>query len=154
MFPTPLPPTSVVGSTAPPSVISSPPPIPSPPGRRRTSIADSIALPSYIVDIYNALTPEEQDRTQQLVAMLTQEERVQWLIELGTLTLPDAIARVRDLIRPTTPQAARPVRRLVMIHEPYNDTECLGPISQKMAEMVAEIRSSSRWSRSIRRRTA
>jgi hypothetical protein len=96
MFSPPLPPTPNIGSA---------PAMPSPPTRRRTTTADSIALPSYILEIYSALTPQEQERTQQLVAMLTQEERVQWLIELGALTLPDAIARVRALIRPATPAA-------------------------------------------------
>jgi hypothetical protein len=96
MLPAPLPPTPLIAGTAPPQLM------PSPPTRRRTNIADSIALPSYIVEIYNALTPQEQERTQKLVAMLTQEERVQWLLELGSLNLPDAIARVRDLIRPHT----------------------------------------------------
>lgn len=96
MVPAPRPPTPLGGTALQPQLIASPP------VRRRTNIADSIALPSYIMEIYSALTPQEQELTQKLVAMLTQEERVQWLLELGALNLPDAIARVRDLIRPHT----------------------------------------------------
>ena len=57
-------------------------------------------MPTHIMQIYDSLTPQEQERTQQLVAMLSHEERVQWLFEIGSLSLPDAVARVRQLIHP------------------------------------------------------
>jgi hypothetical protein len=57
-------------------------------------------MPTHIMQIYDALTPQEQERTQQLVAILSPDERVQWLFEIGSLSLPDAVARVRQLIHP------------------------------------------------------
>jgi hypothetical protein len=60
-------------------------------------------MPAHIAQIYSALSPKERERTQQLVAALTQDERMGWLMQLASLSLPDAIARVRDVIRPHTP---------------------------------------------------
>jgi hypothetical protein len=62
---------------------------------------------------------------------------LQWLFEIGSLSLPDAVARVRQLIHPHN-RPSNGDRNEVMIHEPYNDNECLGPISQMMVQMVAD----------------
>lgn len=95
--------------SAQPAPLSAPPHVPETalvqlapplPLHERIITDDSIAMPTHIMQIYDALTPQEQERTQQLVAMLSQEERVQWLFEIGSLSLPDAIARVRQLIHP------------------------------------------------------
>jgi hypothetical protein len=71
--------------------------------RKRTHTDDSTALSSVIATIWNALTPAERERAQAIAEVLTVPERVQWLRELAVLDLPDALARVRNVIRPHTP---------------------------------------------------
>ncbi|HEY4240473.1 MAG TPA: hypothetical protein VGM88_11685 [Kofleriaceae bacterium] len=48
-----------------------------------------------------ALTPEERERAQLIALRLTEEERGAWLAELDSLTIADAIARVRAVISRT-----------------------------------------------------
>jgi hypothetical protein len=73
-----------------------------PRNRKRAHTDDSTALSSVIATIWNALTPAERERAQAIAEVLTVPERVQWLRELAVLDLPDALARVRNVIRPHT----------------------------------------------------
>jgi hypothetical protein len=75
--------------------------------RRRANTDDSIPMSGHIAKIWQSLTAAEQERTQAIIAELTQQERMQWLLELATLSLPDAVARVRDVIRPRAPAPNR-----------------------------------------------
>jgi hypothetical protein len=70
--------------------------------RKRTNTDDSIPLSSHITRIWQALSPAEQERTQAIITQLTHAERMQWLLELSALSVPDAVARVRSVIRPHT----------------------------------------------------
>ena len=57
----------------------------------------------HLLAIWQGLSPEEQQRAQALVGRLTVEERTAWMAELAALTVPEAVARVRHIIRPHMP---------------------------------------------------
>lgn len=70
------------------------------PPRQRTSMDDSVPVTAHVMQVYQALTGEERTYVQQLIGRLTQAEQAQWLMELASLPISDAVARVRDVIRP------------------------------------------------------
>jgi len=84
---------------------------PAPPGPAAPSTAtaeqpsqdDTAAVTAHVQQIWASLAPAEQVRAGQLVAALTPEERAHWVAELAGMSVPDAIARVRNVIRPHTP---------------------------------------------------
>jgi len=57
----------------------------------------------HLLAIWQGLSMEEQQRAQALVGRLTAEERAAWMAELAALTVPEAVARVRHIIRPHMP---------------------------------------------------
>lgn len=66
----------------------------------RTSMDDSVPVTAHVMQVYQALTEDERTYVQQLIGHLTHDEKAQWLMELASLSIPDAVARVRDVIRP------------------------------------------------------
>ena len=73
---------------------------PRPPPTPRTSMDDSVPVTAHVMQVYQALTDEERTYVQKLIGQLTHDERAHWLMELARLSIPDAVARVRDVIRP------------------------------------------------------
>jgi hypothetical protein len=61
---------------------------------------DSVPVTAHVMQVYQALTEDERTYVQQLIGRLTHDEKAQWLMELASLNIPDAVARVRDVIRP------------------------------------------------------
>jgi hypothetical protein len=57
-------------------------------------------MTAHVMQIYQALAEDERTYVQQLISRLTQQEQAHWLMELASLSIPDAVARVRDVIRP------------------------------------------------------
>ncbi|TMQ24836.1 MAG: hypothetical protein E6J90_07130 [Deltaproteobacteria bacterium] len=64
-------------------------------------------LNAHILQIWQGLSPPERTRASQLIAGLSDEQRTAWLAELARLTVPEAIARARAVLRaqsaPTPP---------------------------------------------------
>jgi hypothetical protein len=56
------------------------------------------------MQVWAGLSPAEQARAEQLITALKPEERAQWVTELAAMSVPDAMARVRSVIRPHTPR--------------------------------------------------
>jgi len=75
-------------------------PRPPPTMQPRTSMDDSVPVTAHVMQVYQALTEDERTYVQQLIGHLTHDEKAQWLMELASLSIPDAVARVRDVIRP------------------------------------------------------
>ena len=63
---------------------------------------DGAALKMHLMQVWAGLSPPEQRRAEQLVTALTPDERAQWVAELAAMSVPDATARVRSVIRPHT----------------------------------------------------
>ncbi|HEY0388746.1 MAG TPA: hypothetical protein VGC71_09910, partial [Gaiellales bacterium] len=67
-------------------------------------------LNAHILQIWQGLSAPERTRVSQLIAGLGDEQRTAWLAELARLTVPEAIARARAVMRaqspptPTNPQ--------------------------------------------------
>lgn len=68
----------------------------------------------HILQIWQGLSPPERARANELIGGLTAEQRTAWLGELVRLTVPEAIARARAVIRaqpvPTSPAPQPPTR--------------------------------------------
>jgi hypothetical protein len=77
-------------------------PAEAPPTEPSASAEIGAALQMHLMQIWTSLSPPERSRAEQLVALLTPDERAAWLHELAGMTVADAIARVRDVIRPHT----------------------------------------------------
>jgi hypothetical protein len=67
------------------------------------------AVTAHMTQIWASLTPAEQARGTRLVALLTEQERAAWIAELSTLSVPEALERVRYVIRPNEAPPAAPV---------------------------------------------
>lgn len=65
-----------------------------------SSVDDSAAASAHILQIWEALTLAERARAQQLAIILTPDERTAWIRDLADRSVPDAVARIRELIRP------------------------------------------------------
>lgn len=60
-------------------------------------------LNAHILQIWQGLSAPERTRVSQLIAGLGDEQRTAWLAELARLTVPEAIARVRAVMRAQSP---------------------------------------------------
>ena len=60
-------------------------------------------LNAHIFQIWQGLSPPERNRASQLIAVLSDEQRTAWLTELARLTVPEAIARARAVMRAQSP---------------------------------------------------
>lgn len=86
--------------TSKPPTLTTAVPAPSDPGAPEV---DETAMKVHLMQVWAGLSPAEQARAEQLIAALTPEERAQWVFELMAMSVPDATARVRSVIRPHTP---------------------------------------------------
>jgi hypothetical protein len=69
-------------------------------------------LNAHVLQVWQGLTPQEQARAGQLIARLTDQERAAWIAELATLTVPEAIARARAIVRAQPPPTVAPTSQL------------------------------------------
>lgn len=58
------------------------------------------AVNAHMMQIFSSLSMAERARAQQIAAALSPEEQSAWLIELSSMTVPDAVVRIRELLRP------------------------------------------------------
>jgi hypothetical protein len=68
-------------------------------------------LNTHILQIWQGLTPPERSRASELISSLTDTQRSAWLAELARLTVPEAVARARAVLR-AQPLAAPPTNPL------------------------------------------
>jgi hypothetical protein len=71
-------------------------------------LGDSRELRTHLLALWSELSAPEREHAQTFLGALTAEERGQWMLELATLGVPDAVARVRDVIRPRAASPAAP----------------------------------------------
>jgi hypothetical protein len=62
-------------------------------------------LNAHILQIWQGLTPPERSRASELISGLTDTQRSAWFAELARLTVPEAIARARGVLRAQPPSA-------------------------------------------------
>jgi hypothetical protein len=60
-------------------------------------------LNAHILQIWQGLTPAERSRASELISGLTDTQRSAWFAELARLTVPEAIARARAVLRAQPP---------------------------------------------------
>jgi hypothetical protein len=63
---------------------------------------------AHVLQVWQALSPTERARAMQLITRLTDQERAAWMAELAQLTVPEAVARARSVIRGTPPPTPTP----------------------------------------------
>jgi len=75
------------------------------PPRELTEEEAAAMLNAHILQIWQGLTPPERNRASELISGLTDTQRSAWFAELARLTVPEAIARARGVLRAQPPSA-------------------------------------------------
>ncbi|MEO7734127.1 MAG: hypothetical protein ABIY55_24400 [Kofleriaceae bacterium] len=60
------------------------------------------ALEAHLVQIWGALSADERVQAQTLMEQLTGEQRTVWALELGSLSIPEAVDRLRAALHLST----------------------------------------------------
>jgi hypothetical protein len=77
----------------------------SPPAETSPSEQAGVNPTAHVLAIWQLLSSEEQQYAEALVGRLTGGERTAWIAELTTLSVSDAVRRVRHILRPYTTAA-------------------------------------------------